>query len=162
MRIRYASFKDLPRILEIEKASFPLPWGFLSFAKELENPYSYFFVLEDEENIWGYACYWIIKDEAYLANIALDPEKRGKGWGRYLLYQTLKECAKKGAKDAMLEVRATNFVAINLYLSLGFEKLGVRPRYYEDGEDALIMKAKLEEVLHEGARDYSKAYREKR
>ena len=41
---------------------------------------------------------------------------------------------------ATLEVRKSNVVAQNLYVSLGFIKLGVRKRYYEDnGEDALIM-----------------------
>ena len=36
-------------------------------------------------------------------------------------------------------VRVSNAPAIALYKSFGFEEAGIRPRYYQDGEDALIM-----------------------
>ena len=40
----------------------------------------------------------------------------------------------------ILEVRKSNFPAINLYLKFGFSELGIREKYYNDGEDAIIMK----------------------
>jgi len=38
-----------------------------------------------------------------------------------------------------LEVRRSNRGARNMYESYGFAEIGVRPRYYEDGEDAVVM-----------------------
>ena len=39
----------------------------------------------------------------------------------------------------MLEVRASNFGAQQLYEQLGFKKVGLRRRYYANGEDAILM-----------------------
>lgn len=37
-----------------------------------------------------------------------------------------------------LEVRADNAPAIRAYEKCGFSRMGVRPRYYRDGEDAIL------------------------
>ena len=63
-----------------------------------------------------------------------------QGVGRRLTEGLMQYLSNLGAAYATLEVRKSNEVAQNLYKSLGFIKLGVRKRYYEDnGEDALIM-----------------------
>ena len=41
--------------------------------------------------------------------------------------------------NVFLEVKRTNFPAINLYLGFGFEEIDIRKKYYIDGEDALVM-----------------------
>lgn len=43
------------------------------------------------------------------------------------------------AELVLLEVRASNSPALALYTSLGFERVGLRKRYYSDGEDAVLM-----------------------
>ena len=48
-----------------------------------------------------------------------------------------------------MECRASNEHAIRLYLSLGFKKDGVRKRYYEDDEDAVIMWYHMDETQTE-------------
>ena len=45
--------------------------------------------------------------------------------------------------DVFLEVKRTNFPAINLYLSFGFEEIDIRQGYYTDGQDAVIMSRKV-------------------
>ena len=40
--------------------------------------------------------------------------------------------------NAALEVRKSNIKAISLYERVGFSFVGTRPKYYMDGEDALI------------------------
>jgi ribosomal protein S18 acetylase RimI-like enzyme len=44
---------------------------------------------------------------------------------------------------AYLEVRSSNSAAISLYHRYGFHKLYLRPAYYSDGEDAIVMKKDL-------------------
>ena len=48
-------------------------------------------------------------------------------------------------KDAnvFLEVKRTNFPAVNLYLSFGFQEINIRKDYYSDGEDAIEMVKKV-------------------
>ena len=56
-----------------------------------------------------------------------------------------------GASRCSLEVRAGNVGAQELYSALGFRSLGVRPRYYSDGEDAVIMEGPLPLARHDVA-----------
>jgi len=62
--------------------------------------------------------------------------------------QGMLELAKSmGLQRATLEVRVSNAAAIGLYHSKGFEDSGIRPKYYPDGEDALIMWRDLADVV---------------
>ena len=45
--------------------------------------------------------------------------------------------------NVYLEVKRTNFPAINLYHDFGFEEIDIREKYYYDGEDALVMCKKM-------------------
>ena len=51
----------------------------------------------------------------------------------------------RSAERVLLEVRVSNAPAMRLYLKRGYVGCGVRPRYYADGEDALIMQKRLAE-----------------
>lgn len=160
MGLRRASTEDLPRVVEIERASYSFPWRESLFARELENPFSHFFVWEEEGEVVGYACYWLVEDEAYLANIAVDPSWRGRGIGRRLLEGSLDWMVRLGARDVVLEVRKGNREALALYRSVGFKVVGRRPRHYEDGEDAWVLRLKIQEVRDDGAGDYREAHGE--
>ena len=76
--------------------------------------------------------------EAELLRIAVAPEARGRGLGRALLEACQRELAEEGLAQLFLEVRPTNLAAIRLYERCGWEPCGRRPRYYSDGEDALL------------------------
>jgi ribosomal protein S18 acetylase RimI-like enzyme len=58
---------------------------------------------------------------------------------RALLDAVLCEETARGAGSALLEVRVSNLVARAFYASTGFVAVGRRPRYYANGEDALLM-----------------------
>ncbi|HEY3270672.1 MAG TPA: GNAT family N-acetyltransferase [Geothrix sp.] len=76
--------------------------------------------------------------EAELLRIAVAPGARGQGLGRVLLEACQRELAAEGLVHLFLEVRPTNASAIRLYEACGWEPCGRRPRYYSDGEDALL------------------------
>jgi len=59
--------------------------------------------------------------------------------GRILLEKVLGICREKGGVTLYLEVRTSNSAAISLYHQAGFVSTGVRSRYYENGEDAILM-----------------------
>ncbi len=138
--IRRMTMADVDGVAAVEAATFPTPWSRDAFASEMNNVAARYLVAEKEGKIIGFAGAWIILDESHVTNIAVLKEERGQGVGRRLTEGLMQYLSNLGAAYATLEVRKSNEVAQNLYVSLGFIKLGVRKRYYEDnGEDALIM-----------------------
>ena len=138
--IRRMTLADVDGVAAVEAATFPTPWSRDAFASEMKNVAARYLVAEKEGRVIGYAGAWIILDESHITNIAVLKEERGQGIGRALTEGLMQYLSNLGAAYATLEVRKSNEVAQNLYKSLGFIKLGVRKRYYEDnGEDALIM-----------------------
>jgi ribosomal-protein-alanine N-acetyltransferase len=132
---------DLPRVVEIDRLSFTLPWPANSYRFELtQNNASYCWVAVIEDVVVAILVMWLIEDESHIATVAVHPDFRGRGIGRQLLLATLRDAVVRGATMSTLEVRAGNQAAIKLYEQLGFEIVGRRPRYYHDThEDALIM-----------------------
>ncbi len=138
--IRRMTVDDVDGVAAVEAATFPTPWSQDAFASEMKNVAARYLVAEKDGKIIGFAGAWIILDESHITNIAVLREERGQGVGRRLTEGLLQYLSNLGAAYATLEVRKSNEIAQNLYVSLGFIKLGVRKRYYEDnGEDALIM-----------------------
>ncbi len=52
-------------------------------------------------------------------------------------------CCRRNAEVVLLEVRASNQPAMQLYKSMGFQRVGLRQEYYHDGEDAVLMTLEL-------------------
>ena len=94
-----------------------------------------------DDNIIGYIFTHIIDKEVQILNFAIDTPYQHKGYGEeffsYFLDQLDEDIS------IILEVRKSNFSAINLYLKFGFSELGIREKYYSDGEDAIVMKRKF-------------------
>ena len=133
--------RDLPDILKIEKLSFTTPWSRQAFLSELlDNDRAYYLVAKQGERAIGYIGIWLVAGEGHITNVAVLPEFRRQGIGRKLM-QSIEELAFARETARMtLEVRKSNFVAQNLYISLGFASAGIRPGYYRDNnEDAIIM-----------------------
>jgi ribosomal-protein-alanine N-acetyltransferase len=137
---------DIERVQAIDKLSFSLPWPERAYRYELkENPASLLRVAEVEaldgkREVTGMAVVWLILDEAHIATIAVHPDYRRQGVGERLLLAILEGSARRGAQHAMLEVRAGNQIARNLYQRFGFVVVGRRPNYYRDNsEDAVLM-----------------------
>lgn len=72
--------------------------------------------------------------------LAVSPMYQNHGLGRRLMTMLLKRFKRLGAITATLEVRTSNRAAQALYISMGFELVGIVPGYYEDGEAAMIMR----------------------
>ncbi len=143
--IRRATVKDINDIWAVEEASFSTPWSKEAFKRELTtNQFAYYFVLELEKKIVGYAGMWIILDEAHVTNVAILPESRGLKLGELLMTHLIANAKMHGAESMTLEVRVSNNIAQNLYRKLHFEEKGIRKNYYADTlEDALIMWVEL-------------------
>ena len=81
----------------------------------------------------------MIGTEIQLMKVATDPRYRRRGFARALIEEMIVDGRKQGARRVTLEVRPSNHAARRLYHTLGFVEVGRRPRYYRDGEDALLL-----------------------
>jgi ribosomal-protein-alanine acetyltransferase len=147
--LRRATVADLDAIMRLETATFGTDaWSPDTMRAELAGRHGYYLVAEGEalDLIDGYAGLLAParSGQADIQTIAVAPHARRRGLGRALMLALLDEARHRGATEVFLEVRADNPNAEALYLSLGFEQIGVRPKYYQpDGVDAHVMKAVL-------------------
>jgi len=139
------TLEDLDDVLVIERASFQTPWSRGAFRYELtQNRVARCSVARYQRRLAGYLCLWEIGHEIHVTNLATHPELRRRGVARALLGAVLEDARRRGVDLAFLEVRPTNTEALGLYESFGFRVIGRRKGYYFDtGEDALVMEARL-------------------
>ena len=88
--------------------------------------------------IVGTALGVLLHDEAHVVDLAVADAHRRRGIASRLLAQLDTDLRARGATATTLEVRASNDAALALYERLGFVAEGRRPRYYPDGEDAVL------------------------
>jgi len=150
--IRDMTLDDIPAVGVLEHKLFPIDaWPVQMFLDELSQPETRrYLVAETDEGIVGYAGLMCIEPIADVQTIAVVPDYEGRGIGSALLTQLIEEARHRGAADVLLEVRADNPRAQDLYVRFGFEQIHVRPRYYRDGVDALIMRLQLAAPHPEG------------
>ncbi len=133
--IRKAELSDLNAIYEILSKTDD-PWTVGVVESELKSESSKAFVyLGDEGAVQGFVDIKILYDEADLMHIAVSQDMRGHGIGAKLLAHAIEEAE---GKAIALEVRQSNFKAINLYEKYDFLREGTRKNYYH-GEDAVLM-----------------------
>ena len=136
--IRIATSNDLADILSIEKKVFKHPWSKEQLSWELNSqPVTENHVMIARGNMIGYLFSHVVDDDVQILNIAIDIPFQHKGYGEQLLSYFLDQF--NADISIHLEVRKSNFPAINLYLKFGFHETGTRKGYYADGEDAIIM-----------------------
>lgn len=141
-RLRRMTLEDLDYILPREEVLFADPWSRRSYEFEVSrNKFSLPIILEQEESMIGYTVIWQLYGEFHIATFAILPEYQNQGWGSFFMDILLKEA--KDCEIALLEVRKSNLAAISLYRKFGFRTVRVRPRYYKNGEDALLMQRHL-------------------
>ena len=159
----------IPAIMEIERASFTLPWPESAYHYELtQNDLAHYYVLGPRLSppspvrptgwrrlwqtlrpapsaeagrliAWGYGGFWLMYDEAHISTLGVRPEWRGRGWGEWLLLTMLEEAHRLGARVATLEVRVSNLPAQSLYLKYRFEQVGRRKAYYADNREDALI-----------------------
>ena len=143
MQIRNFRGSDFEQIVEIEMEAFSEhnPYIYMNFYEM--NPEG-FFVAEEGGIIYGFVMGYRSKiSEGRIFSIAVHKNKRGKGIGTMLLQKILQEFQLLNLQSAKLEVRKSNFKAIDFYKKMGFVECWLEPGYYSDGEFAVVMKKRL-------------------
>jgi len=132
--------EHISAIAEIEKEAFGALNAEKTLLKELENKIAVYLAAISDGKILGYIGIWNVCGEAEIINIAVRPEERRKGVGKFLLENIFSYCREKEVISLNLEVRESNLAARSLYEKLGFETIGERKKYYDGKETAILMK----------------------
>ena len=140
--IEYASLRDLLALRTLERACFPKDsWpmldliGVLTMGNVLRLKATY------QDEMVGFIAGDVRKAEgvSWIATFCVAPAHQGRGIGKALL----SACEERLPMPAIrLSVRASNHIAIRLYLNSGYVKVGEWQRYYNDGEAAIVMEKK--------------------
>ena len=143
MTYRSWKFEDILKISELEKECFSDPWTYRMFVEGFSSKLFYGVCAVEDGEIVGYACETVLFENAEVDNIAVAESCRRRGVGKKLLKKLETEAKERGARVILLEVRVSNSPAMTMYLKEGFKGIYVRPRYYPDGEDAVVMQKEL-------------------
>lgn len=139
MLIRNMTPDDIDEVFELEVACFSHPWTKNMFINELAQDTTTYKVAEKDGKIVGYMGMYQAADEGNVTNIAVLPEYRRLGIASSLMKSFIASCIDKKLCFLTLEVRKSNIGAISLYKKYGFAEVGVRPKYYDNSEDAILM-----------------------
>ena len=150
MKLRTLSIEDLPQVMDLERRLFQSEaWLEQTMATEIISGQTHY-VGAFDVSLLGYAGLKV-SGPSYSSDvqtIGVEPASQGKGIGRALMNELLAVAKRRGSEEVFLEVKAGNESAIALYVSLGFEQIDVRKRYYQpSGEDAIVMRMPISQPV---------------
>lgn len=134
--------RHLRRVMEIESVSYPRPWTHRMFLDELAGMRAgtrHYLVAHVDDALAGYGGLMFAGEDAHVSNIAVDPAMHRRGVATEMLLDLARLAHERGCEALTLEVRHTNTAAQGLYRRFGFVPAGIRRRYYENTDDAIVM-----------------------
>ena len=141
IQIRTFRAGDLKRVLGLERATFAEgPYTKEMFRELFRDCGGLFFVAVRLRRIVGYMVTCVVKAEAEIVSIGVDPKCQKMGIGTRLMKRTLAALEKRGIQRIELMVRTTNKGGVRFYRGFGFRSAGQVARYYEDRGDAFHMR----------------------
>jgi [ribosomal protein S18]-alanine N-acetyltransferase len=138
--------EDLAGLCALDAACFSPPWSCDAWRAELAGHDRIWRVVhapaDSPDAVGGLLAaggLWLAPEAAHVLRLAVAPAWRGRGLGSQVVGALVAAATRVGQEALTLEVRAANRTAVSLYRRHGFVEAGVRPRYYPDGEDAVIL-----------------------
>lgn len=149
LEIRPMTTADLPAVIEIEKALFPIDaWTdalFLAELAEVSISRDVSVAILDSQLV-GYASFRYVGKQGDVNTVAVASGEQGKGIGTALMGWLESQAALRNVREIFLEVRSDNEAAIKMYDARGYERIDIRRNYYGNTIDANIMRKKVTNV----------------
>ena len=140
VHIRWMIRRDMPEVLEIERASFEFPWFEEDFIRCLRQRNCIGMVAEHAERVVGFMIYELHKTRLHILNFAVSPGVRHRAVGRQMIDKLVGKLSSQRRTHISLEVRETNLVAQIFFRESGFRATNVLRDFYDDSpEDAYVM-----------------------
>lgn len=139
IKISPMTLDDIKLIKPNFESNFDRFWNITNLENDFNNPNSSYFIAKLDDEIVGFAGILKICDEANIMNIVTRSNKRHLGVGERLLKELISSAKKQNLKSITLEVNVNNYPAIHLYEKFNFKRIGLRKKYYNNTDDAIIM-----------------------
>ncbi|MDI9395812.1 MAG: N-acetyltransferase [Euryarchaeota archaeon] len=140
----------LPEILKIQAEAFDgeSSENLVKYSRKLSK---IFYVIKSQDKIAGYCAYYLkpelsfrcLKKKSVIYSIATDNKFRGKGYGRKLIEESIKEMKLNGIYSILLYVNVKNIPAIKLYEKMGFQIIKKTEDICGQNEKCYIMELNL-------------------
>lgn len=132
-------------VYRLEQICFEYPWN-KDMVEETASGdnFSGVVAVEDGKTV-GYAGAVFALDVADIALVAVAPDYTRRGFAFALVNKLCENLLARGVEYVYLEVRRSNFAAIALYTKCGFAPVGIRKKYYENAEDAIVMMKRIKD-----------------
>lgn len=148
IKISKMTVSDLELIKDSLISDFDDFWNYNVFKSELLNPSSEYIVAKLNDNVAGFGGIWKSVDDIHITNIVVRKNLRNQNIGSIILSNLIEIAKKSKDKNSLtLEVNANNIPAKKLYEKFGFKKIGIRKKYYNNTDDAIIMTKELEKTV---------------
>jgi [ribosomal protein S18]-alanine N-acetyltransferase len=135
---RKMTINDLEQIMKIERSLFSNHWSKDFFIETIEKDICYVNCLDNE--LIGYFVGKKISKVFYIMNFAIKISSQNKGFGTQMMSFLLFDLMENNFSFALLEVRESNVLALNLYKHFGFSIYQKKENYYSSpNEDAIQM-----------------------
>lgn len=134
---------DLSQIAMITNSVFEFAWSKNVLLQSLNKAHIHCDVLPLEQKIIAYILYSLVVDEVEILSIATKKTHQQQGYASLLLANTLKQLKTRAISTIFLEVDEHNQKAINFYQKFGFVQVLQRKKYYQNGNNAKIMRFSL-------------------
>ncbi len=135
---RWMVRRDLPQVLRIESQSFATPWEDFDFVAKLRQPNIIGIVAEHDGLIAGHCVYIAGKHEVFVERLAVAREYRRKGIARTLV-DKLQGKLHGNRRRVVMDVRDHNLAGQLFAKACGFRAQGIKPNWFDDGEDSYTM-----------------------
>ena len=139
IKITRMTLNDIDNITPDFNKEFDKFWNINNLKNDFANPNSTYFVAKFDTEIVGFAGILKICDEANIMNIVTKVNKRRLGIGSKLLQSLIASAKEQNCKSIILEVNENNKPAINLYKKYNFNRIGLRKKYYNNTDNAILM-----------------------
>ncbi len=135
--VRPAAVGDAAAIAALAQARpYTARWSLAACVEEISSSDSVFVVAADDR-LRGYAHARVVNRDCRLFDLASAED--GGGCGRALLSALTLTAKARGCVKVSFEVSAANARALAFYAKAGAKVVGRRPKFYNDGSDAVLM-----------------------
>ena len=140
---RRLTLNDSRSMSDLENRCFTLPWSNEQCAGALKQRSFRAYGLWRAKRLIAYISFYLCHEELEIVNFAVLPEERRQGYGNLIMRLLLQTARNAGILKVVLETRASNVPAINLYEKHGFSQCGLRLRYYPDTKEEALIYCKI-------------------
>jgi ribosomal-protein-alanine N-acetyltransferase len=144
LSVRPPQLSDARILAEAEIVCFSDPWPSQFFVAEIlaDGRFNRLLVDPAGHMVAYLFCAWQYLQLHVLKVATLPPHQR-TGLATRLMALAEGHTAEMGGDGLILEVRPSNASALAFYAALKYDRMGIRPKYYQDGEDAVIMTKRI-------------------